>query len=110
VLPLEKMIKIWVKLSVIFAIVGFVKTLIDMPTLQEKHSSTIYNMVFAYKKWTNTASCDASVASRLIHENPYVVEFMIISIVYFLIGSLRAMVTIILPYYFTTYVVGLYAY
>ena len=109
VLPLEKMLKIWIKLSMVFAIVSFVETLVEMPALRERHFSTIYNTTLAYKNWTDTATCEASAVSKLMHENPYVAEVMMISTVYFLLGSLRAMTNVILPYYFTTYVISLYA-
>ena len=34
VLPLEKMLKIWVKLNVVFAIVSFVETFVEMSVIQ----------------------------------------------------------------------------
>ena len=108
VLPLEKMFKIWFKLSIIFAIVSFVETLIEMPALQEQHFK-LYNSTLAYKNWSNTATCQATVTSQLMHEYPYLAEVMIISSAYFLLGSLRAMTNVILPYYFTTFVISLYA-
>lgn len=110
VLPLEKMFKIWFKLSIVFAIVSFVETLIQLPALQEQHFNTLYNSTLAYKNWSNTATCQATVTSQLMHENPYLAEIMIISSAYFLLGSLRAMTNVILPYYFTTFVISLYAY
>lgn len=90
VLPLEKMLNVWVKLSVAFSIVSFVETLV-------------------YKNCTDTDTCEVSAISNILQDNLSVAEVMIISALYYLFGAFRAMVTIILPYYFTTYVISLYA-
>ena len=90
VLPLEKMMKVWVKLSVAFSIVTFVETLV-------------------YKNCADTETCEASAISKILRDDLSMAEIMIISTLYYLFGAFRAMVTIILPYYFTTYVISLYA-
>ena len=108
VLPLDKMISIWFRLSILFGIVSFVETLIEIPQHEEHHYNKM-NMTLAYKNWTNTATCKSGIASQFIHENPYLAEVMILSSAYFLLGSLRAITSIILPYYFTTFVISMYA-
>lgn len=109
VLPLDKMISIWFRLSILFGIVSFVETLMEMPQHEEQHYNKMMNMTLAYKNWTNTATCKSGIASQFIHENPYLAEVMILSSAYFLLGSLRALSNIILPYYFTTCIIGLYS-
>ena len=108
VLPLEKMMKVWVKLSVAFAIVTFVETLVEIPELQERYFSDIYDAVLVYKNSSYTASDEVSTISKLMQNHPYVVELIMLFTMYYR-SAVRSMVTIILPYYFTTYIIGLYA-
>ena len=109
VLPLEKMMKIWFQLSVLFGIVSFIETIMNMPSLEEQPTNKWVNMTQAYQNWTNTAVCDSSTLSKFMHEYPQVGEILVVSTAYFMIGSLRSISNIILPYYFTTYVISLYA-
>lgn len=108
VVPLDKMMKVWVKLSVAFSIVTFVETLVEMPELQERYFSDIYDTMLVYKNLTDISSGEVSTISKLMQNNPYVVELIIFFTMYYR-SAVRSMVTIILPYYFTTYIIGLYA-
>jgi len=108
VLPLEKMMPIWFKLSIMFALVTFIESLIHVGNMKDQNINKWVNTSMSYDNWTNTAVCDTSKISKVIHEYPQLAEATFFSMIYLMLGCLRSAVNIIIPYYFTTFVISMY--
>ena len=106
VAPLGLMLSILFKLSIGFGVVTFFEMLVQAPDLEANGYKGWANMTDAYRNWTDHAVCESGVMSQFINEYPDVSGVMLTALALFMLGSIRAGIHIIIPYYLTTLVIG----
>ena len=108
VAPIGLMMGIWFKLSIGFGMLTFFEMLIQAPEVEKTGYQGWANMTEMYKNWTDTAVCQSGAMSQFVNEYPDLSGVLLMGLSLFTLGSLRAGVHIIMPYYLTTAIIGLW--
>lgn len=108
ILPLSNMITVFWKLSWLFAIATVVQNYLDPEPNPIDNLPSDYNYTQMRREWENNAQCYTHVPS-FVYKYPDVMYCAATIFVIWLLGAIKAITYVILPYYTSTTVISMWA-